>query len=80
MFLNRTIIDTIIPKVFYPGITRFIVFCNGENPCTFSCINKFTFPVQQLQCIPLSRVMAGREDNAGISFFKYDLHLNSRCG
>src|SRR5699024_3880737 len=43
-----------------------------DNFLTFFSIKKLTFTIEQLQCIPFRRIMAGRDDNGTVGLvFKY---------
>ena len=72
MFLVVCIIFTILTNMF--DICKFKFFCssNTQNLITFCRIQEFTMLIQQLQGIPLSRIMAGcQNDTTTCTFHSY---------
>ena len=72
MFLVVCIVFTVLTDMF--DVCKFKFFCssNTQYLITFCRIQEFTMFIQQLQCIPLSRIMAGSQNNTtACSFHSY---------
>ena len=75
-----------IGKVLFLYIAERIHVCKGEilllrtlqDGSTLCCIEEFSFLIQELESIPLLRIMGGCKYNTAVRFFENHSHLSCR--
>ena len=80
MALVERVVFDILSEVLYVGILKVFVLGNGEHFATVGCGEELALLVEQLQRVPLTRIVTGGDDDAAVGTTHAHGQLCGRCG
>ena len=76
----KRIVYRIVTEMVYIGKLEVLALGNSQHFVAIILGQKFTFGIEELQCVPLTGIVAGRDDDTTIGLCPSDSQLGGRCG